>query len=125
MVNIRKAGNEMDNRQKEKGRRMDEKLGREIQEALTEWADIRKRETMRIQKDRRIISKYCAQNDRPDILHTLQLLEKYNGMPSHDEDIVLKFKENYPKTLTIEMICDFEDLREIYKEYLENGEGNS
>ena len=75
---------------------MDENLEKEFHESESEWAEIEKNKAIRIQKDNRIISRYCAANREADIIHILQLLEKYKGMPNHDEEIVQAFKENYP-----------------------------
>ena len=101
---------------------MDENLEKDFQESESEWAEIEKKTAIRIQKDKRIISRYCAANKEADIFHTLQLLEKYKGMADHDEKIVNEFKNNYPKNLTVQMIHNFEDVKEIYREYLEYGE---
>lgn len=103
---------------------MDEDLERKFQESESDWAEIEKSTAVRVQKDKRIISEYCARNREADIIHTLKLLEKYKGMPTHDEQIVNEFKNNYPKTLTVKMIHNFEDIKEIYQEYLEYGEEN-
>lgn len=103
---------------------MNEDLEKQFQESEKEWAEIEKNKTIRMQKDRRIISNYCASNKDADIYHILQLLEKYSGMPTYDEEMINEFKENYPKTLTVKMIHNFEDIKDIYHEYLESGEEN-
>lgn len=103
---------------------MDENLEKQFQESENEWAVIEKSIAIRKQKDKRIISAYCAKNKDADIYHILQLLAKYHGMPSHDEEMLKEFKENYPKTLTVQMIHNFEDIKDIYQEYLESGEEN-
>lgn len=103
---------------------MDENLEKQFQESENDWADIQRKTDIRNQKDRRIISQYCAKNKEADIIHTLKLLEKFKGMPNYDEELLNEFRENYPKTLTVKMIHDFEDIKDIYREYLESGEEN-
>ena len=103
---------------------MDENLEKQFQESEYEWAEIHKNIAIRKQKDKRIISQYCADNKEADIVHTLELLEKYKGMPEHDHEILTEFKMNYPKTLTVRIIHNFEDVKDIYQEYLEFGEEN-
>lgn len=103
---------------------MNENLEKEFQESESEWAEIQNLTNIRMQKDKRIISKYCASNNDADIIQILNLLEKYRGMPEHDEQIIKEFKENYPKKLTVRMIHNFEDVKELYQEYLEYGEEN-
>lgn len=101
---------------------MDEHLEKQFQDSENEWAEIERLTAIRTKKDKRIISQYCAQNNEADIIHTLELLEKYSGMPSHDKEILDQFKENYPKALTVKLIYSFEDMRDIYQDYLEFGE---
>lgn len=102
---------------------MDKILAEQCQESLDEWAEIEKTEAERRKKDNRIVSNYCAENKEADIIHILELLDKHKGaMPKHDEIIVDTFKHNYPKTLTVKMIVEFEDIKDIYSEYLEMGD---
>lgn len=103
---------------------MDENLEKQFQESESEWAEIEKNTEIRKKKDQRIISKYCATNKEADIVHILKLLEKHGGMPNHDEELLTEFKEHYPKTLTVKMIHNFEDIKDIYSEYLESGVEN-
>ena len=103
---------------------MNENLEKQFQESESEWAEIEKSTAIRKQKDKRIISQYCAVDNEADIIHTLELLEKYRGMPEHDQEILSEFKKNYPKTLTVKVIHNFEDVRDIYQRYLEFGEEN-
>lgn len=95
-----------------------------MQNSLDEWADIEERIARREKQDKKIISIYCSQNDRADVIHTIELLEKYNGMPQHDTDIINNFKEQYPKNLKVQTIHDFLDVQDIYSAYLESG-GNA
>lgn len=109
---------------------MDENLERLFQESESDWAEIQRLTDERAKKDKKIISIYCAKNKRADIIRILELLEKYNGLeqfnglPKHDKDIVDEFKTNFPDSLTVKMIHNFEDTRDIYREYLEYGEEN-
>lgn len=92
-----------------------------MQESESEWADIEKKIAIREKQDRKIISIYCSQNKKADIIHTIELLEKYNGMPRHDQDIIANFKNEYPENLKIKTLHAFLDVKDIYEEYLESG----
>lgn len=100
---------------------MDESLGKKLQDSEVEWARIQRQIAEREKKDRRIISEYCAKNDIADIYHILELLEKYDGMPDYDKETVVEFRGNYPKKLTVDLIHRYEDLKDIYNNYLESG----
>ncbi len=100
---------------------MDETLERKLQESEAVWAEIEKMTAEREKKDKRIISEYCASNNSADIYNILELLEKYDGMPEYDQETVTQFKANYPKLLTVNLIHRYEDLKDIYNEYLELG----
>ena len=103
---------------------MNDYLEQLCQESEFDWAEIQRMTDERNKKDKRIISEYCAKNKNADIIRILELLEKYDGLPSHDRDIVNEFKNSYPDSLTVKMIHSFEDTRDIYREYLEYGEEN-
>lgn len=107
---------------------MDEKLVDQLQESAMEWAAIQKlqyeldkKTEGRVSKDKEIISEYCARNRYADIISTLELLLKYPGLAKHDYETVQKFKESYPRELTVELIYKYEDVLDIYNEYLESG----
>ena len=100
---------------------MDEKLKNDLNKSLEEWADIEKRRALQEKKDRQIISIYCAKNDISDVYRTIELLKKHRGMPSYAKETVITFEENYPNSLTAQIICDYEDTKDIYKDYLEKG----
>lgn len=103
---------------------MDGSLEQKLQESEEEWAEIEKQKAQREKKDRKIISQYCAGYNRADMVQILELLEKHGGMPKHDKDIISEFKNNYPETLTTKLIHNFEDVKDIYSEYLESGGEN-
>lgn len=103
---------------------MDETLEKEFQDSEEEWAEIEKLKAIREKKDKKIISKFCANNDQADMLKILSLLEKYPGMPSHDKDVVFEFKKKYPNELTVQLIHSLLDVMDIYSQYLESG-GNT
>lgn len=100
---------------------MDENLENDMQESLSEWATIEKTISERQKKDRIIISKYCATHKDVDIINILNLFDKYNGLPSHDDEIIKDFKSKYPKDLTVKSIKAFEDVKIIYSDFLESG----
>ncbi len=100
---------------------MDENLERQFQESEADWAEIEKAKAEREKKDRKIISKFCAENTQADMFQVLELLEKYNGMPQHDKDIVDEFRKCYPSNLTVKLIHSFLDVTDIYSRYLESG----
>lgn len=100
---------------------MDGKLEQELQESAEEWANIKKMEAERVKKDNKIISMFCAENHPADIYTTIQLLLKYNGMPTHDKETVEEFNKKYPGDLNIDLLHRYLDLKDIYHEYLELG----
>ena len=67
---------------------------------------------------------YCSENNYADVVRTLDLLLKYPGMAGHDHKTVEEFKEAYPQKLTTKMIMDFEDIKDLYRRYLESGGEN-
>lgn len=103
---------------------MDDKLKQLLQESFDEWADIQKRQAEREKKDKKIISLYCSQNSQADILQIIKLLLKFKGMAGHDKETVENFKEKYPDKLSVELLSDFLDVKDLYKEYLESGGEN-
>lgn len=96
----------------------------QISESLDEWADIQKKMAEREKKDKKIISRFCANNTAADIGHILELLLKYDGMSGDDKKSIEEFKSSYPNKLTIPMLGDFLDIKDIYKEFLESGGEN-
>lgn len=100
---------------------MDENLEKKFQESESEWAEIDRLITEREKKDKRIISQFCATNKQADMVRILKLLEKHNGMPKHDKEVVEEFKKNYPEELNIKLIHSFLDVKDIYSQYLESG----
>lgn len=100
---------------------MENNLEQMMQESESEWADIEKKIAFREKLDKKIISIYCSQNKEADIIHIVELLEKYNGMPLHDKEIIASFKNEYPENLKVRTIHDFLDIQDIYKAYLESG----
>lgn len=100
---------------------MEETLEKKLQESEAEWAKLERLIAEREKKDKRIISEYCANNNSADIYNILELLEKYDGMPEYDKETVSEFKDNYPIKLTVNLIHRYEDLKDIYNEYLESG----
>ena len=100
---------------------MDENLERKLQESESEWANIEKQRAEREKKDRKIISEFCANNKKADIFQILLLLEKYDGMPDHDKDVVMEFKNNYPGNINTKQLYNFLDVKDIYSKYLESG----
>lgn len=92
-----------------------------MQESEAEWADIEEKIAIRESRDRKIVSCYCAQNKNADIIRTLELFEKYNGLPKHDKEIISRFRKEYPEELKVRTIHDFLDIQDIYKDYLESG----
>lgn len=92
-----------------------------FQESELEWAELNKLIAKREKKDRKIISQFCAANNSADMLHIIELLEKYGNLPQYDCDIVSEFKEKYPKDLTVQLIHAFTDLTDIYSSILESG----
>lgn len=104
---------------------MDENLEKQLQESESDWAEIEKHVAEREKKDKRIISQFCASNKQADMVRILDLLEKHNGMPNHDKEIVIEFKKCYPKELNTKLIHSFLDVRDIYSIYLESGGDDS
>lgn len=102
-------------------RTMDENLEKQFQESESDWAEIEKLKAEREKKDKKIISQFCASNKQADMVRILELLEKYNGMPSHDTEIVNEFRKCYPKNLSVKLIHNFLDVKDIYSQYLESG----
>lgn len=100
---------------------MTDELQKSLQESVDEWGNIEKSKAIQEKKDKKIISKYCAENDPADIYRTLKLLNKYEGLPQHDKIIVESFEAKYPNKLTTKIILDFEDVKDIYSKYLESG----
>ncbi len=100
---------------------MDSNLEKKLQESEAEWADIERLKAAREKKDQKILSIYCAMNRPADIIHTIELLAKYNGLPQHDKEIVENFKNSYPDKITVKLLHAFLDTKDIYKEYLESG----
>ena len=100
---------------------MDENLEKQFQESESEWAEIERLKAEREKKDKRIISQFCALNRQADMLQILELLEKHNGMPRHDKEIVNEFRKCYPEELNIKLIHSFLDVKDIYSLYLESG----
>lgn len=103
---------------------MDKKLEKEFQESEEEWAKIEQLKAEREKKDRKLISKFCASYESADMVNIIALLEKHQGMPKHDIEIVTEFKSNYPSTLSVKLIHSFLDVKDIYSRYLESG-GNA
>lgn len=103
---------------------MDKELETRMQESEEEWAKIQKEIALREKKDQRIISEFCASNDPADIVHSIELLEKFPGMPIHDKEAVDEFKEVFPKKLTVPILHKYLDVKDIYREFLESGEEN-
>ena len=106
---------------------MDKDLVDQFQESEIEWADIQKLQYQleknrekRLIKDQAIISRYCGSNSYADIISTLELLLKYPGLAKHDHETIQKFKESYPSELTVELIHKYEDILDVYSEYLES-----
>lgn len=104
-----------------KSNTMDEKLERQFQESEFEWAEIERLKAERKKKDNKIISQFCAANKQADMVRILELLEKHNGMPKHDKEIVYEFKKCYPEGLNVKLIHSFLDVKDIYSMYLEAG----
>lgn len=107
---------------------MEDSLIDQLQESEEEWADIEKlrhdllnKENARLNKDKKIISHYCADNKHADITTTLELLLKYSALPEHDEETIKEFKQSYPSKLSVDIIHRFEDVKDIYSSYLESG----
>lgn len=92
-----------------------------LQESVDKWGEIEESMAMQEKKDQKIISKYCADNDPSDIFSTLNLLNKHKGLPLHDKDTVKNFESKYPDKLTTKLILEFEDVKDIYRKYLESG----
>lgn len=103
---------------------MDKELEKEFQESEEEWAKIEQQKAEREKKDRKLISRFCASYEHADMVNIITLLEKYQGMPKHDKEIVTEFKSNYPSTLNVKQIHNFLDVKDIYSKYLESG-GNA
>lgn len=106
---------------------MDKDLVDQFQESEMEWAEIQElqfqleeKKGKRTLKDQNIISKYCGRNNYADIISTLELLLKYPGLAKHDHETIQKFKESYPNELTVELIHKYEDILDVYSEYLES-----
>lgn len=100
---------------------MSDDLLDQLQESEREWAEIEKTTALRSEKDKKIISRFCAENDYADIKRTLDLLKKHQGLPQHDRDVVKSFESAYPDKLTVLGIHQFIDVRDIYGCYLESG----
>ncbi|MBD5395897.1 MAG: hypothetical protein HDR71_16920 [Lachnospiraceae bacterium] len=100
---------------------MDENLEKQFQESEAEWAEIEEKKAIREKKDKRIISMFCASNNQADMVQILNLLEKHNGMPDHDKEVIVSFKECYPGSLTVKLLHSFLDVKDIYSQYLESG----
>lgn len=97
------------------------KLQQQLEESLAEWANIDKEIAERQKKDKRIISTFCAQNTLADMTRILYLLEKYNGMPKYDKEIVIEFKQKYPDNLDAKILSSFLDIKDMYSQILEAG----
>ncbi|MCR2050649.1 hypothetical protein NSB25_25790 [Acetatifactor muris] len=104
---------------------MDDNITKGLQDSLSEWSKIDKLIADRENKDKRIISTFCAANDPADMKQILDLLEKHNGMPKHDKDVVYEFKDKYPSNLNTKLISNFLDVKDIYSQYLESGGKNN
>ncbi len=102
---------------------MDKEFENELLDSLDEWSDIERLIEERTKKDKKIISKFCANNDSADIFHILELLEKHKGLPEHDRETVKMMKLKYPKELDCRLLNDYLDMTEIYNKYLESGGG--
>lgn len=100
---------------------MNDELEKRMQDSEIEWAKIQELTAERQRKDKRIISEFCAANDEADIKRTLDLLNKYNGMPNHDKEIVNEFNTSYPRELTVKLIHNFLDVKDLYRKFLESG----
>lgn len=100
---------------------MDRELDELMQESEFEWSEIQKQIAIREMKDRRIISKFCANNKHGDIIRSIELLEKNEGLPGHDKEVLGNFKQEYPDNLKVRTLHDFLDIQDIYSSYLESG----
>lgn len=100
---------------------MDKLFEKELNDSLDEWVNIDKAIAEREKKDRKIISRYCAENKRADIFGIVELLLKYDGMPQKDIDVVKTFKANYPDNLNTKLLVAFLDVKDIYRNILESG----
>lgn len=100
---------------------MSEELDTLLQESAKQWAKIEELKAQQEKKDRKAISMFCAENAPDDITRVLELLIKRGGLPEHDKEIVVEFKEKYPEKLTVALILEFYDVKDIYKRYLESG----
>lgn len=101
---------------------MDDSLEKEIQDSLEERAYLEQQLAERDKKDLRIISRFCAANDAADMYHTLELLNKYPGMPSHDKKTVNEIgKSSREGKLTVKLIAKYNDIINLYSRYLESG----
>ena len=100
---------------------MSDNLEEMLEQSEEEWAEIDKKVALREKKDKKIISMYCAENRSADVFNIIELLEKYNGMPDHDSEIVQEFKAQYPKMLKVKTLKSFMDIQLIYHGYLDSG----
>lgn len=103
---------------------MDDVLEKQVQESEEEWAEIEKTIKIREQKDKDIISHFCA-NNYADIARTLELLKKHKGMPKHDQERVNTFDKHYPDNITLKDILGYLDVKDIYRQFLESGGENN
>ena len=99
---------------------MTNELQTALQESIYQLEKIEKLEAVQRKKDQKTISKYCAEHDPADIYRTLKLLNNFDGLPSHDKEIVKNFKEKYPNDLSTKLILEFEDVKDIYNKFLES-----
>ena len=100
---------------------MNDNLEEMMEQSEEEWAEIEKQIAQREKKDKKIISMYCAENRLADVVNIIELLEKHNGMPDHDREVVQEFKKQYPQMLTVKVLKSFMDVQLIYQGYLESG----
>lgn len=101
---------------------MNEEFCKELQDSLKEHAEIQERLDIRNKKDQKLISMFCAQNEEADVINTVMLLEKYNGLPEHDRQKIKEIKALYPAgKMTVRHIVDFIEIQNIYAPILESG----
>ena len=86
--------------------------------------ELSKEKDANLEREKSAISIYCSENNYADVVRTLDLLLKYPGMAGHDHKTVEEFKEAYPQKLTTRMIMDFEDIKDLYRRYLDSGGEN-
>lgn len=93
---------------------MDSTFRKKIQESLEEWKDIKMAKRKRELEDMKLIREFCANNKSADIKHAIKVFQNYDGMPSHDKEIIAQFDSLYPDSLTVEVLEQFTDIQEIY-----------